>query len=310
MNREFLESLGIEVANEGDEEILFKCPFHDDNTPSASYNITDRVYNCFVCGGGSLKSLAQDLGFEMKAEMIDRIPPSLEGIQRDLNAILNPNTERNNYFLSEFEKIEYEIQCPEYLLERIDFETVQEFNLHICDNEKSLYNERIIFPLHSKSNIGFIARDYTEVKPQKYLFPKNMPKQEFLFGKMESDEVILVEGVFDVMKLWENGYKNCVCPSGVVFSEEQASLLIENGIKSLTLLPDGDEAGKEFIKKMESFVNIFDINIANPQTFYIREGKDPFDLTKEDIDFAIKHKFNLREKIWESEKYKIFDGLP
>ena len=137
-----------------------------------------------------------------------------------------------------------------------------------------------------------------------------MPKQEFLFGKMESDEVILVEGVFDVMKLWENGYKNCVCPSGVVFSEEQASLLIENGIKSLTLLPDGDEAGKEFIKKMESFVNIFDINIANPQTFYIREGKDPFDLTKEDIDFAIKHKFNLREKIWESEKYKIFDGLP
>ena len=310
MNREFLESLGIEVANEGDEEILFKCPFHDDNTPSASYNITDRVYNCFVCGGGSLKSLAQDLGFEMKAEMIDRIPPSLEGIQRDLNAILNPNTERNNYFLSEFEKIEYEIQCPEYLLERIDFETVQEFNLHICDNEKSLYNERIIFPLHSKSNIGFIARDYTEVKPQKYLFPKNMPKQEFLFGKMESDEVILVEGVFDVMKLWENGYKNCVCPSGVVFSEEQASLLIENGIKSLTLLPDGDEAGKEFIKKMESFVNIFDINIANQQTFYIREGKDPFDLTKEDIDFAIKHKFNLREKIWESEKYKIFDGLP
>ena len=104
MNKEFLESLGIEVANEGEEEILFKCPFHDDKNPSASYNITDRVYNCFVCGGGSLKSLAQDLGFEMKAEMIDRIPPSLEGIQRDLNAILNPNTERNNYFYLNLKK--------------------------------------------------------------------------------------------------------------------------------------------------------------------------------------------------------------
>ena len=52
--------MGIEVANEGEEEILFKCPFHDDKNPSASYNIRDRVYNCFVCGGGSLRSLAKD----------------------------------------------------------------------------------------------------------------------------------------------------------------------------------------------------------------------------------------------------------
>ena len=62
MNREFLENLGIEVASEGEEEILFKCPFHDDKNPSASYNITDRVYNCFVCGGGSLKTLAKFRG--------------------------------------------------------------------------------------------------------------------------------------------------------------------------------------------------------------------------------------------------------
>ena len=132
MNKEFLESLGIEVANEGEEEILFKCPFHDDKNPSASYNITDRVYNCFVCGGGSLRSLAKDLGFEVEANLIERIPPSLEGILKDLDSILNPNEEKNNYFLSEFEKIEYELQCPEYLLERIIYESALEFDLHIC----------------------------------------------------------------------------------------------------------------------------------------------------------------------------------
>ena len=117
------------------------------------------------------------------------------------------------------------MQCPEYLLERINYETALEFDLHICERENSIYNERIIFPLYSKNNMGFIARDYTEIKPQKYLFPKNMPKQEFLFGKINSEQVIVVEGVFDVMKLWENGYKNCICPSGVVFSQEQAILL-------------------------------------------------------------------------------------
>lgn len=306
MNKDFLESLGIEVANEGDEEILFKCPFHDDTNPSASYNVTDRVYNCFVCGGGSLRSLAKDLGFELEAEMIDRIPPSLESIQKDLDSILNPKLDKYDYFLEEFEKIETIFQCPEYLLDRVDFETILEFNLHICENSNSVYNERIIFPLESKENIGFIARDYTEVKPQKYLFPKNMPKQEFLFGKIEHEEIIIVEGVFDVMKMWENGFENCVCPSGVVFSEEQASLMIENGVKTLILLPDGDEAGKNFIKQMEDYINIFEIEIANPHAFYVNEGKDPFDLTREDIEFALKHKFNLGERIWERERNKLF----
>ena len=155
--------------------------------------------------------------------------------------------------------------------------------------------------------MGFIARDYTEIKPQKYLFPKNMPKQEFLFGKINSEQVIVVEGVFDVMKFWENGYMICFCPSGVVFSQEQASLLIENGVKSLILFPDGDQGGKNFIKKMEEFINIFDIEVANPHTFYINEGKDPFDLTQEDVEFAIKHKFDLRERIWERERKGLFE---
>ncbi len=310
MNREFLENLGIEVASEGEEEILFKCPFHDDKNPSASYNITDRVYNCFVCGGGSLKTLAKNLGFEIESEFIDRIPPSIEGIQRDLESILNPSTTSEDYFLEDFEKIVHELQCPEYLLERVSFETVVEYELHICESEKSIYNERIIFPLYSKDNLGFIARDYTEVKPQKYLFPKNMPKQEFLFGKMNFEEVFVVEGVFDVMKMWENGYANCICPSGVVFSQEQANLLVENGVKSLILLPDGDEAGKEFIRKMEKYINIFNIDIANPQMFYINEGKDPFDLTRDDIEWALDNKINLGDRIYRKERSKMFFNLP
>jgi DNA primase len=68
MNQEFLEKIGIEVANVNGEEILFTCPFHDDNTPSASLNTTDLVYNCFVCGGGTLKYLAKQLGHFRRIE--------------------------------------------------------------------------------------------------------------------------------------------------------------------------------------------------------------------------------------------------
>ena len=34
MNQEFLEKIGVEVANVNGNEILFKCPFHDDTNPS------------------------------------------------------------------------------------------------------------------------------------------------------------------------------------------------------------------------------------------------------------------------------------
>ena len=54
------------------------------------------------------------------------------------------------------------------------------------------------------------------------------------------------------------------------------------------------------------YINIFEIEIANPHAFYVNEGKDPFDLTRGDIEFALKHKFNLGERIWERERSKLF----
>ena len=42
MNQEFLENIGIEVANVNGEEIQFKCPFHDDlERISASSSINE-----------------------------------------------------------------------------------------------------------------------------------------------------------------------------------------------------------------------------------------------------------------------------
>ena len=73
-----------------------------------------------------------------------------------------------------------------------------------------------------------------------------MQKQEYLFGKMTGDVVILVEGVFDVMKLWEYGYFSCISTMGVTIGDKQIEILIENGIKDVIIMPDGDQAGMKF----------------------------------------------------------------
>ena len=84
MNQEFLENIGLEISNVNGNEIQFRCPFHDDTNPSASFNTTDLVYNCFVCGGGSLKYLAKQLGHEVLSEGLDKVPPSVISLEKQL----------------------------------------------------------------------------------------------------------------------------------------------------------------------------------------------------------------------------------
>ena len=106
MNQEFLEKIGIEVANVNGEEILFTCPFHDDNTPSASLNTTDLVYNCFVCGGGTLKYLAKQLGHDDISEELKKIPPSIVTLERQLFDLMDNKYQEQDIFESNFKKIE------------------------------------------------------------------------------------------------------------------------------------------------------------------------------------------------------------
>ena len=238
MNQEFLEKIGIEVANVNGDEILFKCPFHDDNTPSASLNTTDLVYNCFVCGGGTLKFLAKKLGHSDISEDLKKIPPSIITLERKLFNLMDKKYQEEDIFENNFIKLDNINACPSYLLDRVKYETINEFDLHVCLSNSSVYNQRIIFPIYSNNKRGFIARDFTDIKPQKYLFPKNMQKQDYLFGKMQGDIAIVVEGVFDVMKLWEYGYYSCVSTMGVTIGDKQVEILIENGIKDIIIMPD------------------------------------------------------------------------
>lgn len=47
------------------QEIIFLCPSHVDNHPSASYNTEKHVWVCRVCGaGGGYVSLTEALGWE------------------------------------------------------------------------------------------------------------------------------------------------------------------------------------------------------------------------------------------------------
>ena len=56
---------------------------------------------------------------------------------------------------------------------------------------------------------GWVARDWTDLAASPYLYPKGMQRAHILFNQdavsVDTDEpLVVVEGVFDALKLWPN----------------------------------------------------------------------------------------------------------
>lgn len=154
-----------------------------------------------------------------------------------------------------------------------------------------MFRGRIIVPIIdvNKKIIGFGGRTIEKEGFPKYV---NSPestvfsKRSSLFGIdktrkfiSESNEVFIVEGYFDFISLYMNGFKNIVATLGTAVTEGQISKL-RNYTENITLMLDGDEAGiKSALRLIELFAEM-DIHGSmivlpeahDPDSFVRKEG--------------------------------------
>ena len=125
-------------------------------------------------------------------------------------------------------------------------------------NEQGFYDRfrgRLMIPIMNPSGrvVAFGGRILKEDKQSpKYLnSPETLVyhKTYILFGLslaksaiQHHDQVFLVEGYTDVMRLHQFGFENCVATSGTALTSEQAKLLLRF-TKNVVLVYDGDSAG-------------------------------------------------------------------
>jgi len=155
------------------------------------------------------------------------------------------------------------------------------------------FRDRLMVPICSLSGaiVGFGGRDLSGNSPAKYM---NSPetliynKSEILFGLNNSrksiskeNSVILVEGYFDVISMFQSGVENVVAISGTALSEIQAKLLARY-TKSAFISLDGDAAGQAATERCievlltQSFsVSIVDLMSENG------EKRDPDSLVRQ-----------------------------
>ena len=144
------------------------------------------------------------------------------------------------------------------------------------------FKNRVMFPLKNISGkiVGFSGRALTESKDNpKYV---NSPdtlvfkKEEVIYHLSDAlqdnpgKEVILVEGFFDVIALFNAGFKNACATMGTTLTETNLKMLVDNA-KSIILMYDGDLPGQKAAENVAfKFLrfpktNVYIVNIPNKQ---------------------------------------------
>lgn len=274
-----LDDQGIEYRKTNNvHEIKLKCisPDHDDNSPSMSYNLAKNIFNCWSCGySGNTRKFLRTIGIETT------VP------------IATTQTYRKELLLNKIRKNKHKsnLSLPKDLIpvegsvKNIKAETMVEFKAFWTES----YNlqKYICIPIYQYNKLKFLeCRDSipNSRRPKYNRYPTMSSSGEVLFpiDKLEfKSHIILVEGLYDLLNLWQHGYTSTLCNFGVAnLTKTKIQLLKNINCTEVTIMFDGDKAGMSGAFKIKNTLenNFIKANIAK-----VPYGKDPGDLTLQEI---------------------------
>lgn len=146
------------------------------------------------------------------------------------------------------------------------------------------FRGRLMFPIHDREGkiVGFGGRILDdETKEAKYVNSSESPiyhKSDSIYGLYQArdaiqkqDQVVLVEGYLDVIRLAQAGWLNAVAPLGTALTTNQVKIL-HRWASQILIMFDGDEAGQ---KAQERALEVcFDQGIQ-PRLVTLPAGEDP-----------------------------------
>ncbi|RLG10608.1 hypothetical protein DRN73_07375, partial [Candidatus Pacearchaeota archaeon] len=121
----------------------------------------------------------------------------------------------------------------------------------------------------------------------------------------KKDEVFIVEGYFDVIRMHQIGVKNVVAPLGTALTKDHAHI-ISKYTSRVVLLFDGDEAGLKAIKRSLPFLLEKQISA---EIILLPEGEDPdtFFRKKNNISILFENRMDIID--FYTEKFKDIEGV-
>ncbi len=168
-------------------------------------------------------------------------------------------------------------------------ETVAEFGLGFCP--KGTMSGRIVIPIRNPAGelVGYCGR-WPGIPPEerpKYKLPNGFRKSAEVFNldralaEQQGLPLVVVEGFFDVMKLWQHGFHRVVSIMGSSLSSQQETLLLEASADrpGIILMFDEDNAGRAGREKalqrlaQRAFVRVVSLPREGAQPDHLSESE-------------------------------------
>lgn len=297
-----LNYYGFNHIVETDSSIRCCCAIHGGDNPNGFvWNKSNNLWFCYTgnCGGGDVFSLIQrieDVNFETSvrkaADILNLNVENMTIIQshniyKEQQLWLKKMRELHVKEVEYEEKIPYKTysydEVTSEIKDRFKEETFKDYDAKFCNmypTPTSILRNKLVIPIIKKSKkIGVALRDTTGHFIPKWMFmPKGIKTSNVLYNLDKAietinhyglDEIILVEGIFDVWAFHEIGIDNVVAIFGSTVSEKQYVQLMKLNV-TVTLCFDGDQAGKKCTDKA---IKLFK-NKSKIKLIEIPEGSD------------------------------------
>ena len=303
----FEEAIGFEPMYRQGENDVGKCVFpnnhkHGDETGKFAIHRGKKLYNCFVCEGGTLLSLVMEMyGFELDEatrwlaqftksdarsddDFIDEFLSSLEDEKKKTSAIPYFNDKVLDKFTDD---------TSWFITRGISQDVIDEYRLRFTSramragpspDKDDYYGPSAIFPHFWNGRlVGWQNRwmdwDRKHTKTPKWLAKytntRDFPKTTTIFNYSKALEfngpVIVCESIPTVLMLVSIG-QPAVAYFGGNITPEQLKLL--RRFKKLILAPDNDEKGDSFLEKASPYLRRYTEVLHLPKVTSFGVGGD------------------------------------
>lgn len=293
--------------------IRCKCPIHNGDNPTAFVVNENFLWSCHTgdCGNGDLFTFIEKME---DVCFIDAVKIASKILEVDIDNLVI--AERKNDYQKEMEKfLKYikskkkrkNIELKEYTpkaelldvksfrnytedtLKFFDLKYVKEIEVDKKEGGSFKMYERLFIPIRIDNILigASLRKIRAKDNPKWFHTPPSIETGNMLYNinNCTSNEIIVVEGIFDVWSWHQAGFKNAVATFGAHLSEEQYRMLLRTG-KDIIWCYDGDNAGInatiKAVEKMKYKVRQWVIHMP--------EGADPGNCTSEQLQKLYKEK--------------------